>query len=359
MSDPRPMVSAIVPNYNHAPSLPLTLPALTAQTYTPMEILFVDDGSTDGSADLARTAGVTVLTTAHNMGPAAARNLGAAHARGEILLFVDSDVELPADTVATAVEVLAADPHAGAVCGTLDEVPLVRDSLVQECRCLQAHYWRISSLGDVSFLFTAVCAMPARVFAETGPFNERLRQTEEVEYGERLSAHRPIRLTSAIHGRHRDDDRLWPMLRKVFHRCRLRIPLYARRRRAAQGFETAARVWASAFALLSALAIPLPLLFGPVAAAVPVALFTAFLGCDHGMYRFVLGRRGPALLLAFIGLQWLINLAIVLGGVAGAAQWLSSGSFRHLYDPTPDPTTPDPTEPASSRRGAIRLRERQ
>ncbi|RGC65956.1 Poly-beta-1,6-N-acetyl-D-glucosamine synthase [Micromonospora sp. MW-13] len=337
MTPPVPTVSVVVPNYNHADSLRLTLPALLAQTHPATEIVFVDDRSTDDSVAVARALGVPVLSTPRNGGPALARNLGAAHATGEVLLFVDSDVELPPDTVARAVALLAADPAAGAVCGTLDEVPLVRDSLVQECRCLQAHWWRISSLGDVSFLFTAICAMPARVFAEIGPFHEGLRQTEEVEYGERMGARYPIRLTDAIHGRHRDDDRLWPMLRKVFHRSRLRMPLYVRRRRAAQGFETAARMWASVTALLATAVLPLPLLLGPAGALPSAALAVAFLACDAGMYRFVLRRRGAGLLVAFVGVQWLINLAIVAGAAAGAAQWLFSRSFRALYEGGPQP----------------------
>ncbi|MDG4799937.1 glycosyltransferase [Micromonospora sp. WMMD980] len=333
-----PTVSVVVPNYNHAGSLPLTLPALLAQTHPATEIIFVDDRSTDDSVAVAESLGVPVVHTPHNGGPALARNIGAARARGDVLLFVDSDVELPPDTVARAVRLLAADPRAGAICGILDEVPLVRDSLVQECRCLQAHWWRISSLGDVSFLFTAICAMPARVFAEIGPFHEGLRQTEEVEYGERLTGRYPIRLTDALHGRHRDDDRLGPMLRKVFHRSRLRMPLYAYRRRAAQGFETASRMWAAASALLGTLALPLPLLAGALGALPSLAALLLFLACDAGMYRFVARRRGPALLVAFVGVQWLINLAIAAGAGAGAAQWLCSRSFRRLYEGGPRPT---------------------
>jgi glycosyltransferase involved in cell wall biosynthesis len=183
-----PLVSVIVPNYNHAASLPLSLSALQAQTYAPMEILFVDDCSTDDSVDVARSLGVRVLSTERNGGPAVARNLGAAHARGRVLMFVDSDVAFGPGTVERAVRLLRDSPRAGAVCGTLDSTPLVRDSFIQECRCLQAHYWRISSEGVVTFLFTAICAMWATVFTEMGPFNERLRQTEEVEYGQRLSA---------------------------------------------------------------------------------------------------------------------------------------------------------------------------
>jgi glycosyltransferase involved in cell wall biosynthesis len=342
VSESLPLVSIVVPNYNHAASLPLTLRAMRAQTYPAVEIIFVDDRSTDDSVAAASAAGVAVLRTPVNGGPSVARNVGAAHAKGDILLFVDSDVELPPDTVERAVALLREAPEAGAICGTLDDTPLVRDSLVQECRCLQAHYWRTSSEGVVSFLFTAICAMRTEVFAEMGPFDERLRETEEVEYGQRLSQRYPILLTSALHGRHRDDHQLWPLLRKVFHRCRLRVPLYAKRRRTANGFETASRIWGSISALLAALTLPLAVLIGPYGLIAPAVFFAAFLACDASMYRFVLRRRGPWFAATFVAVQLPLNLAIAAGAAAGVVQWLFSGRFRTLYDYAPRPTAPRP-----------------
>lgn len=338
------LVSVILPNYNHAASLPLSLGALRAQTYPSIEVLLVDDGSTDGSAELARRLGARVLSTPRNQGPAAARNLGAAHASGQYLLFVDSDVAVAPQTVARAVE-LVDDPRAGAVCGILEDTPLVRDSLLQECRCLQAHYWRTSSEGTVSFLFSALCMMRAEIFDEIGPFDEHLRQTEEVEYGQRLSSRYEVRLTSALSGRHRDDDRLWPLLRKVFHRCRLRVPLYAQRRRYARGFETASRIWGSIAALAAPLLVPLLLLTGAAGALVPLALLAGSVASDWGMYRFVYARRGVRFGLFFTGLQYLLNVAIAVGGVAGVVQWLVSRSFRTLYDHAPQPAPRPPTGP--------------
>jgi glycosyltransferase involved in cell wall biosynthesis len=348
-----PRVSVIMPNYNHAGSLARTIAAVHAQTVAPLEILFVDDRSTDDSIAVAERAGagaphsptISVLRTPVNSGPGAARNLGVRHARGDILLFVDSDVELAPTVVERCVAILDEQPAVGAACGMLDDTPLIRDSLLQEARCLQAHYWRTSSEGMVTFLFSAICAMRADVFAEMGPFDERLRETEEVEYGQRLSTRYQVLLTSALSGRHRDEHRLWPLLRKIFHRSRLRVPLYTRRRRSARGFETSARILGSVAASLAVLSLPLVALSGWLL-AVPLVSLGASIGCDAGMYRFVFRLRGPLFGLFFTGVQVLLSLAITVGVGVGVLQMLVSRSFRGLYDASPVPA-PVPTRVSS------------
>ena len=93
MSD-KPLVSVIIPNYNYAKTLRLTLGSVRAQTYPALEVIVVDDGSTDDSIAVAESFGVTVLRTPSNGGCASARNLGVRHSSGEILFFLDSDVAL-------------------------------------------------------------------------------------------------------------------------------------------------------------------------------------------------------------------------------------------------------------------------
>ncbi|MFG1879060.1 glycosyltransferase family 2 protein [Sphaerisporangium sp. NPDC049003] len=331
-----PLVTVIVPNYNHARFLPLCLKAVQEQTYPCVEIVMVDDHSTDESVTIAESLGVDVVRTPVNSGPAVARNTGAGWASGEILFFVDSDVALAPDAVATGVALLLADPGLGAACGIEDPEPLIRSTRVEDYRSLQHHYWSIGSEGEVSFLWSAMFAIRAEVFAETGPFNPLLKHTEEVDYGHRLSRRHTVLITSAIHGRMGHDRELPALLRKLFHRGRSRVPLYASRRGFARGYETASRAWASVAALLAVVTLPLPLVLGPVAAAVPALLVAASLACDAGMYRFVFSRRCPVFGLFFVGVHFLVNLVIIGGVAAGALQWLASGRFRRLYE-TPAP----------------------
>ena len=329
------LVSVIVPNYNYAEALPLCIAALQRQTYAPIEILVVDDGSTDDSVAIAESMGVTVIRTP-NGGVARARNLGAARARGDILFFVDSDVAMAPDAVAIAVDMIEADPTVGAACGIYDAEPLIRHSRVEEYRCMQGHYWRLDSEGTVSFLFSSLCAIPRHVFDEVGPFNPGAGVQEEVDYGERITAAGyDVRLDNRIHGRHDDESELWPMLRKLFKRGRMRIPLYARRRRFAQGYESSHRAYASIAALAGTVLLPLPLVAGAWTAAVPLLALGASILLDAGMYRYVLRRRGPAFLVYYTAVHYLLNLTISTSVCAGLVQWLASARFRRMYDADP------------------------
>lgn len=326
------LTTVIVPNYNHAASLPACLAAIERQTYAPLEVVVVDDASTDDSVRIAESAGVTVLRNGRNVGPAATRNRGAEWASGEYLFFVDSDGALAPDAVANAVALLEADPDLGAVCGIDDAEPLRSDSRVEEYRALQHHYWCVATEGDVSFLFSAIFAMRATVFADIGPFNPALRWTEEVDYGDRLVRRYRMVSSSSVAARLDHDHQLRPLLRKLFHRVRLRIPLYARRRRFARGYETAPRAYSSLAAALAVTTLPVVPAFGPAWLAVPALLLAGSVACDARMYRFVLSRRGTLFTLFFAGVHFLVNLTIMGGAAAGAVQWLASRRFRVTYE---------------------------
>jgi len=87
-----PLVTAIVAAYNEAIRIPECLRSLQNQSYVPIEIIAVDDGSTDATADVAGTfPSVQVLRQPH-VGKARAVNLAANAAKGEILLFLDADM---------------------------------------------------------------------------------------------------------------------------------------------------------------------------------------------------------------------------------------------------------------------------
>ena len=85
-------VSVIIPTYNRADGVREAVESVLRQTEPPLEIIVVDDGSTDGTAETLKTYGDSVrYIYQNNSGAAAARNAGIAASRGDIVAFIDSD----------------------------------------------------------------------------------------------------------------------------------------------------------------------------------------------------------------------------------------------------------------------------
>ena len=101
MAGASPFFSVVVPTYNRRSMLERALRSVWAQTCDDYELIVVDDGSTDGTAEFLATLGSDVRTVRQeNQGPSAARNAGVALARGTYVVFLDSDDELLPDALA-------------------------------------------------------------------------------------------------------------------------------------------------------------------------------------------------------------------------------------------------------------------
>lgn len=98
----KPHVTVIVPVYNEESCIKDCIMSLLNQDFKPLEILAVDDGSTDDSVKICEQLKIRVLTQDHK-GPGAARNLGAHNAKGNILVLIDADMVFASDYVSKLV----------------------------------------------------------------------------------------------------------------------------------------------------------------------------------------------------------------------------------------------------------------
>ncbi|WP_157518412.1 glycosyltransferase family 2 protein [Herbidospora mongoliensis] len=309
------LVSIVIPAYNAAKTLRLCLAGALAQTHRPIEVIVVDDASTDDTRAIAAEFPVRVVAQPYNQGVSSARNAGAAVSGGEVLFFLDSDVGLSPDAVAAAVRLLAADPGCGCVYGVYDSEPLIDDGPVEVYRTLHLHHALSRGAGLTSTAVFALAALPRRVFEQVGPFDVNLRAAEDDEYSERLLVHHRIRLSGEISGRHDEADRLLPLLGEQYRRARfLRFSARNRMRRDALVVNRAGGVVAAALTLAT---LPVP----PVAAC----FFLMFALADPPLARFVLRERGPAFLLFFLAVHFLTHTALLTGAVTGWARSLAKG----------------------------------
>jgi len=111
------LVSVIIPHYNGKDVLGHCLDSLARCTYDPLEVIVVDNGSSDGSPEFVRTnyPEVKVVVNAKNLGYAGGCNAGARVAQGSYLLFLNNDTTHKPDWIDRLVEVLRHDHHCAAV----------------------------------------------------------------------------------------------------------------------------------------------------------------------------------------------------------------------------------------------------
>jgi glycosyltransferase involved in cell wall biosynthesis len=89
-----PKISVVIPSHNASDTLPSTIEALLRdqeQAGIPLEVVVVDDGSDDGTSGVIRSFEQLMFVRTEHMGPGGARNAGAEHATGDVLVFLDSD----------------------------------------------------------------------------------------------------------------------------------------------------------------------------------------------------------------------------------------------------------------------------
>jgi len=121
----RPLVSVVIPTYNHAKFLRQAITSALSQTYQPSEVIVIDDGSTDDTPNVAAQFHdqITYLSQT-NQGLSVARNTGILRARGEFIQLLDSDDELCPDTLNTLVDAVIRRPQGSVFFASWDEIDL-------------------------------------------------------------------------------------------------------------------------------------------------------------------------------------------------------------------------------------------
>ncbi|MFL5960986.1 MAG: glycosyltransferase family A protein [Gaiellaceae bacterium] len=162
-------MSVIMAAYNSADHIRPALESVLAQDWRSLEIVVVDDGSTDGTGDVVRSFPDVEYVRQKNQGPAAARNAAAARARGAFLANLDSDDLLPPTRVGVQARYLLEHPEVGAVFGRQE--------------WLNAPSWmaRDSVYGDVDGIPLSSVMFRREVFFELGGYDSAFEPSEDLD----------------------------------------------------------------------------------------------------------------------------------------------------------------------------------
>ncbi|GAB4436420.1 MAG: hypothetical protein Kow0031_18130 [Anaerolineae bacterium] len=341
------MISVIVPVFNGGSRFLRCLKAIRQSSFTDFELIIVDDGSNDGSGQLARQFSERVFATPGATGPGAARNLGARLARGDILFFTDADCAVHPDTLAKVAAIFQANPALDALIGSYDDAPGA-PNFVAQYKNLFHHYVHQTASEEAGTFWGACGAMRRERYLALGGFDvQRYRRPsiEDIELGYRLKqAGGRIRLAKEVQVKHLKAWTLPSLLKTdILDRGIPWTQLLLRDRvfSADLNLQTHNRI--SVVAVYGLLLALLAGLWQPLALLVAALLALLLLALNFNLYRFFARRRGWWFALRTIPLHWLYYFYNAISFAAGAA--------LHLYErlrpetvTTPDSVT-DRVEP--------------
>lgn len=328
-----PKLTIVMPAYNASGYLPRTITAISSQMQSDWEFILSDDGSTDDTARVAEQYGAQVIRSKESCGPAAARNLAVQHARGDVIVFVDADVELHPEAVSSLHDALSGNPAIAAVFGSYDAQP-ADPHTVSVFRNLLHHYVHQTGAPEASTFWTGCSAIRKSVLEDVGPFRPvSITCIEDIDYGHRMRdlGYR-IQLRPDIQGKHLKRWTLLSMIRTDFrHRGIPWTIMMLRRGKSDSDLNLSARHRYTGLCAVLVSAgfsggiVGLACSHAPGAAmGFTVAMISLFamVFLQRRFYNYLYSLRGPGFLVPAIGLHLLYYHVSVAALVAGSLLYL-------------------------------------
>lgn len=210
-------VSVVIPSYNRAHTLARALDSVFAQTRPADEVIVIDDGSTDGTAQLIhRHYAAVIYLKQENRGVSAARNLGIEQASGEWIALLDSDDEWLPHKLATQLDLLAQRPDHPLIHS--DEIWIRNGVRIKPMKKhAKAGGWIFQRCLPLCAISPSAAMIHRGLFTEIGLFDETLPACEDYDLWLRITAHHPVLYCDAAliikHGGHEGQlsQRHWGM----------------------------------------------------------------------------------------------------------------------------------------------------
>lgn len=190
------LVSVIIPTFNRAKTIERAVDSVLAQTWREIEVIVVDDGSTDQTGEILKKYGDKIrVIHRQNAGASAARNTGIKAAAGEIISFLDSDDEWLPFKTERQVELLQRAESSGVKCCICNATMLFSTGTITSFEAALLHpqhkegVWTNPAeiLADRFLFFNQVAAVRREALEQSGYFREDLRIMEDYDLALRLA----------------------------------------------------------------------------------------------------------------------------------------------------------------------------
>jgi glycosyltransferase involved in cell wall biosynthesis len=178
-----PLVTVVIPTFNRAGTLARALESVAAQVFTDYEVVVVDDGSTDGTAEAlsTRIPNLRLVRLARNLGAGAARNVGISASHGKQIAFLDSDDRWEPDKLARQVAALQHAPRNILACTTGFCLHRNQRRTIVVPRLARGQF-RTEILFGCTISPGSTLLVERKAFEELGLFDESIRRLEDWDW---------------------------------------------------------------------------------------------------------------------------------------------------------------------------------
>ncbi len=181
-------ISVIIPNRNGSTTLEACLESVFSSDYSNFEVIVVDDASEDSSVEIIKRYPCKLIKLEKQLGPSVARNVGAEHASGEVLLFIDADCVLSKETLKLVNRAMSNGSRV--VGGTYTALPPFSQGFFSTFQSVYVNYCE-TKREEADYIATHCLAIDAELFRSSGGFLRdslmgHTTSVEDVEFSHRL-----------------------------------------------------------------------------------------------------------------------------------------------------------------------------
>ena len=329
----KPHISVIIPVFNGGRTLEACLKALFCSACTAFEVILVNDASKDNSLEIAKNFPVRIISNEINKGRGISKNIGTKEARGEILLFIDSDVIVEKNTLSVIAEAFHNNPYIAAVTG----VPKPENpckNFASQFKSVYMNYVFSILPKNVDFAYGSVQAFRKDpVFnREKLHFNKDL-YCDDIDFGLRVKGKGMKILlipdVKIIHIKHhsmlsliKNDFRVPAEFARIMLKRKVAVQSIKKKRFAHTSLQQVLAVIVAPFAVIMMF---ISILSGSlILYNMALGLLLVYVCLNFSFYKFIYRAKGPAFLIQSILFNLLDQIVMAAGILTGALRGLGT-----------------------------------
>jgi len=319
------MISIVIPTYNASGFMPALLDSIFNQAVPEMEVIIVDDCSTDNTVETVKKYPVQVIQMERNAGPARARNRGVKEAAGDIIFFLDSDVLVLDGTIKEVEDYFKNHPDAQCIIGICATTPLNSGFVPAYMAMFEYIHLIGRQYGRVSVFAPRCGAIKKDFFLEIGGYDEQYKgaDVEDFELARRINKKDCIILNPKLLVRHQFAN-FRQALKIYFKRTVMWVHLFFREKQLDNAGPTSPGNGIAALCAFSSFLSLLLIPFAGFALYLFVFLAVSYLVSNLKWWNFMRREAGLLFSVRALALNYLLGIEIMISALYGVISYTFS-----------------------------------